>query len=44
MSSATLSNEDTSADANEPDTKSSVDAAFLRFQDRLDSDPDQILR
>merc|ERR1712093_414716 len=44
MRSATLSNEDLSADANEPDTKSSVDSAFLKFQERLRNEPDQVLR
>lgn len=44
MKSATLSNEDTSPDANEPDTRTAVDAAFLRFQERLRSEPNQILR
>ena len=39
-----IDQQDDSEDANEPDSKISVDAAFLRFQDRLRIEPDQILR
>ena len=44
VDSATRDREDDSADANEPDTKTSVDVAFLRFQEKLRNEPDQILR
>lgn len=44
MKSATLSNEDSTQDAKEPDTKVPVDAAFLQFQEKLRSEPDQVLR
>lgn len=42
---ATLHKEELSTeDTNEPDTRTAVDAAFLKFQERLYSEPDQILR
>ena len=44
MKGATLSNEDGTADEKEPDTKAPVDAAFLKFQERLRNEPDQVLR
>jgi len=44
MQSATLSNEDGTQDAKEPDTKVPVDAAFLQFQERMHNEPDQVLR
>lgn len=44
MKQATLSTEDGTQDAKEPDTKVPVDAAFLQFQEKLRNEPDQILR
>ena len=42
---ATLYKEELSTeDRNEPDTRTAVDAAFLKFQERLYNEPDQVLR
>lgn len=45
MKNATLYKEELSAeDTAEPDTRTAVDAAFLKFQERLYNEPDQVLR
>lgn len=45
MRAATLHGVDASSgDAREPDTRTPVDAAFLKFQERLYNEPDQVLR
>lgn len=45
MKNATLYKEELSAeDTAEPDTRTAVDGAFLKFQERLYNEPDQVLR
>lgn len=44
MKAAVLADEDASEDVDEPDSYTGVDAAFLRFQERMRHEPDQILR